>query len=115
MKSNEGLHYLFLPQAGGRVGKERKHPLVRGCVVFVDPFGSYRFVKYLGDAPVAALQVMSQDKKHGHVTNAYTDPSHRRQGHASDLLAQARGLFDTLSFSDDRSEDGEGFVTARQG
>lgn len=112
MRSNEGLAYLLEPRASGTTGPERKTRMGDGVNLYADPHGSYRFVFETGGRPVSALQVMSADGKHGHVTNAYTSPDFRRQGLASLLLAKARKRFSTLSYSEDRSEDGQDFVAA---
>jgi predicted GNAT family acetyltransferase len=54
-------------------------------------WGNHRFVKH-DDAgnPIAAVQVVSKEKGHGHVSTVYTHPDHRRQGHASELIGHAK-------------------------
>ena len=106
----ELLKPLLEPQAGGTVGKERRKNLSQDVAVFIDPHGSYRFVKFVNGEPAAAVQIVTRDKKHGIVARAYTRPEFRRKGFATELLQYGRKMFGSLEFSSDQSEMGKAWV-----
>jgi len=108
MRSNEYLKSLLEPQA--TTGKEKEKKITPDISVFVDPFGSYRFVKFLDNQPISAVQVMSKEQGVGHIANAYTHPDYRRQGHARDLLQEISKIFKKLTVSDDLSDEGREWV-----
>jgi ribosomal protein S18 acetylase RimI-like enzyme len=113
MQSNEYLSTLLEPH-GGHYGAadEKTKRLSPTVTVHSTQFGSHRFVKHDASGNrIAAIQVVSREKGNGHVANAYTHPDHRRAGHGSELIGHAKRMFKKkLSFSDDRSGDGQAFV-----
>lgn len=117
MQSNEDLSVL-LQKHGGHYGSpdEKVKHLSPTVSLHSDKFGSHRFVKHDGQGnAISAIQVMSKDKGHGHVANAYTHKDHRRQGHGSELIQHAKKNFKkSLTFSDDRSGDGAAFVSKHE-
>jgi 8-oxo-dGTP pyrophosphatase MutT (NUDIX family)/GNAT superfamily N-acetyltransferase len=115
IESNEYLKALLEPRGGGSADVEKEKKLTSDVSVFVDPNGSYRFVKFVDGQPVAAMQVMSRDKKSGYVANIYVSPEHRRKGYGSELVRNARKIFKDLSFSEDRSGNGADFVRSLGG
>jgi len=113
VESNESLISLLEPEWQGRTGPEKEKKLAPTVSVFISKYGSYRFVKF-DDAgkPIAAIQVMSDDKrKPAIVANAYVLPEHRQQGISKELLYYVREMFKKgLRFNKDRSEQGQAFV-----
>lgn len=110
MESNEEVRCVLQGQCGGVTGPEKESKISSDVSVFSDPYGSYRFVKYVGDQPVAGIQVMSRDRKQGFVTKAYTLPEYRLQGYATELVKYAKKKFGHLVYSEDRSKEGGEFV-----
>jgi GNAT superfamily N-acetyltransferase len=74
--------------------------------------GSYRFVRFVDGEIVAGLQVMSRTGESGTVANAYCHPDWRRKGMATELLEAATHAFDELELSEDRSLDGQAWVSS---
>lgn len=117
--SLEPLFAKLLAPRGGYpgVGPERgpRRPPANGIARYVDPFGSTRYVRYVGGAPVAGLQVMSRDGRQATIANVYTAPGERRRGHASVLLARARRDFASVVHAgpDALSVEGAHFARAR--
>jgi predicted GNAT family acetyltransferase len=114
MRSNEHLSVLLEPHGGqyGSPDEKIKHLSPTVTLHSKKEWGNYRFVKHdPSGRHISAVQVVSKGKGIGHVSNAYTHQDHRRQGHAAELVQHARKLFPKqLTFSDDLSDDGEGFV-----
>jgi len=113
MQSNENLSSM-LDKHGGHYGSpdEKIKHLSPTVSLHSTEHGSYRFVKHddTGKA-LAAIQVMSREKGHGLVANAYTHTDHRRQGYGTELIRYARKQFSkSLTFSDDQSDDGSSLV-----
>jgi ribosomal protein S18 acetylase RimI-like enzyme len=80
-----------------------------------DKFGSYRFMKIIdGEQPIGVIQVMSQKKGIGHVSNVFVLPEYRRKGIGRELMIYVKKLFPKLTFSTDRSENGEAFISSIQ-
>jgi ribosomal protein S18 acetylase RimI-like enzyme len=112
MQSNEHLATL-LDKHGGHYGSpdEKVKHLSPTVSLHSNKFGSHRFVKHDGHGNnLAAIQVMSKEKGKGHVANAYTHKDHRRMGHGKELMGHIQKKFKHLTYSDDRSGDGEAFV-----
>jgi ribosomal protein S18 acetylase RimI-like enzyme len=102
--------YLNEPGKVPGIGPEKgRKPPGDGISKFVSPHGSTRYVAYVGGAPVAALQVVSRDKKNAVIANVYTSPEARRQGWASKLLAAARKDFKSVGHAaeEDISDEGK--------
>ena len=111
IESNESLISLLEPTWGGRTGPEREKKLLPTVSVFISKYGSYRFVKFQNDKPIAALQIMKTGPKSGHVANAYVLPEFRKQGIGTELIRCARyWYFNKLDFSNDTSRQGQIFV-----
>jgi len=110
IRSNETL-VSFLNKEHPYVGVEKEEILSPTVKVLKDKYGSYRFLKYENEQHIAVIQVLSNKRGIGHVANIYTKPEYRRQGIMSELLQHVRDMFPKkLTFSEDRSEDGEAFV-----
>lgn len=74
--------------------RRRRFPVrTRGFEVrlYRDPYGSHRFVAFVGGNPIAALQVVKVEGRNGFVANVYTAPQYRGRGIAPSLLTVARG------------------------
>lgn len=114
LRSNETLK-SFLEPTHVYVGDERVEMLDNNIQLRKDKFGSFRFMKLdpkTGQS-IGVIQVISNKKGIGHVANAYVKPEHRRQGIGSELVKVAKKIFNKkLTFSDDRSEDGQDFVAS---
>jgi ribosomal protein S18 acetylase RimI-like enzyme len=114
LESNESLITLLEPEWGGLTGPEKEKKLSPTVSVFTSPYGSYRFVKFKDGEPVAAMQVVSQDKrgnKAGYICNMYALSGYRRMGIGFELYAHAKQLFKGgLTFSNDLSNQGKAFV-----
>jgi len=80
------------------IGPEKgpKAPPPNGVAKYASPHGSTRYVSYDGGKPVAALQVVSRDKRNASIANVYTDPCCRRRGLAKELLSRARRDFKSI-------------------
>lgn len=52
---------------------------------------------------------MSRDGINGYVSNAYTDPKHRRHGHGMDIINRIRKDFSNVTLSEDLSGSGRSF------
>jgi predicted GNAT family acetyltransferase len=85
------------------VGPERGQTPVTGIARYVSPHGSVRYVLYEQSRPLAALQVVTRDKKHATIANVYTLPSRRKEGLARALLARARRDFQTVSHASEEN------------
>ena len=111
-KREPNLSYLLGPKGTIRaIGHEDgPDPPRDGIARYRSPEGSYRYVYYVRGEPVSALQVMTRDKKHARVANAWTAPRARRHGYASKLLQQARRDFKTVEHSDDQSPDAVAWI-----
>lgn len=105
---------VLLPSAGGRVGPEKRRRLSPSVSVYIDPYGSHRFVEERDGTPIGALQVMAAKGVVPVATTAFVLPEHRRTGVASRLNEAARSLFPDLTYSDDRSADGAAWVESVQ-
>jgi ribosomal protein S18 acetylase RimI-like enzyme len=106
--SEPDLAYLLAPASGTtQIGPERQIGSPRdGSVKFLSPHGSYRYVRYVGEKPVSALQIVSKDGKNGNIANVYTLPEYRKQGFARELLDRARQGFESITHSKDLSSLG---------
>lgn len=100
--------YLGGPGNVPGIGPERGKPVVEGCAKYRSPHGSTRYVWYENGGAVAALQVVSRDKKHATIANVYTLPSHRRRGIADLLLGAARRDFKRVEHADESQLSAEG-------
>lgn len=96
-----------IPGIGPEKGK--KPPSGNGIAKYVSPYGSTRYVAYANGVAIAALQVVSRDKKHASIANVFTAAEARRSGWASALLAAARRDFKTVVFPSEEnlSDDGK--------
>jgi GNAT superfamily N-acetyltransferase len=113
--SNEHLSTI-LQKHGGQYGtpaEKIKHLSPTVSLHSKKEWGNHRFVKHDGNGnPLAAVQIVSNKKHHGHVSTAYTHPDHRRKGYASELIQHAKKTFPHLKYSEHRSDDGKAFVKA---
>jgi len=101
--------YLGDPGKVPGIGAERgKKPSGNGIAKYVSPHGSYRYVAYVEGQPVAALQVVSRDKKQAVISNVYTSPEHRREGWAAELLRHARHDFKLVEHASEEDISDEG-------
>jgi GNAT superfamily N-acetyltransferase len=112
LQSNETLK-SFLDDKHPYVGDEKTQWITDRIQVRKDKFGSFRFMK-LDDKnhPIAVIQVVSNKKNVGHVSNVFVSPDHRRKGVATEIMSHVKQMFKKLTYSDDRSEDGKGFVAS---
>ena len=87
--------YLAPKDEAPGIGPEKgpRSPPSSGVAKYVSPHGSTRYVSYDSGRPVAALQVVSRDKRQASIANVYTDPCCRRRGLAKELLDCARRDF----------------------
>jgi len=107
-RSDTDLAYLLgEPGQVPHIGTESGARVEDGIAKYVSPAGSTRYVRYVGGAPVAALQVMSRDGRVGTIANVFTDTTGRRKGYATELLRQA-GV--AASWVHDQSYRGTGSV-----
>ena len=116
-EGNENLSRLLNRDAG--IGPEREvriaprwqsglRALTRNANVtmFMNPYGSYRYIAFDGTTPASVVQIMSRDGREGVIANVYTAPNYRRHGWATRLLDIARRRFRVLSHSTDLSPAG---------
>jgi GNAT superfamily N-acetyltransferase len=112
LRSNETLK-SFLEPTHPYVGDEKIEWITNRIQVRKDKYGSYRFMKLNDkDRPIAVVQVVSQKKNVGHVSNVFVDPEYRRKGIATEIMSHVKQMFKKLTYSDDRSDDGKDFVAS---
>jgi predicted GNAT family acetyltransferase len=101
--------YLKDPGQVPGIGPEKGRKLLDGIAKFVSPYGSFRYVAYVGGQAVSALQVVSKDKKTAVIANVFTVTEFRKQGWAAQLLQKARRDFKVVGHAKDDhvSEDGK--------
>lgn len=100
--------YLSGPGGVPGIGVERGKPVIEGCAKYKSQHGSTRYVWYEDGLAVAALQVVSRDKKRATIANVYTLPSHRRRGIAALLLGTARRDFKRVDHADESQLSADG-------
>ena len=85
--------------------------MIRGVKCFKDGFGSHRYILYIENKPVSALQI-EIDSRFGHAvaTNVITILSERGKGHAIRVYKEALKHHDKIIFSKNRSELGKIYV-----
>lgn len=93
------------------IGVEQGKYFPDGISRLDNSFGSIRFILSIENQVVSALQVMASDRA-CIATNAYTDAPHQRMGYASKLAERALQDFPSLQFSDERSSDGQFWVSS---
>lgn len=107
--------YLNAPGRVPGIGPETGRALREGIARFVSPHGSYRYVLYRAGEPLAALQVVSADRRRAVVANVYVAPGSRRQGLASQLLQRAERDFEVEHAREEsRSADAQAWIRGRQ-
>lgn len=108
MAADPDLSYLLNPPGQvPYIGPETGEPVNHGIARFEDPYGSHRYVMYQNGQAVAAIQVVSKDRRSGaHLANVFTHPDHRRERYATQLLRQAQSDFRSIGFPprDERSD-----------
>jgi hypothetical protein len=108
--NEEAMRLLLSPKGESRaIGPESGRVVADGIGVYLSPYGSVRFVRSVGGVIVAALQVMDDGRRQV-ATNAYTAPTHRRAGYATELWKAARRRFPGLQASPDQSKAGAAWV-----
>lgn len=108
-----GLETYLAPRGEAQgIGPERGRTVNDGISKYVSPHGSYRYVLRERGQPVAALQVVSRDGRHGTVANVFVNPGHRRRGLATRLLRRARRDFESVEHAapEHRSADAEAWI-----
>ena len=93
--------YLDDPGTVPGIGSERGKKPTSGIGRFKSPHGSVRYVWYEHGTPLAALQVVTRDRKQATIANVYTVPKRRREGIAAALLARARRDFRAVGHADE--------------
>lgn len=81
--------------------------------LYRDPYGSYRFVAFVGGKPVAGLQVMKAEGHPGVVANVYAAPEFRGRGLAPSLLTVARGVLGEVRHGEHLTEAGARFAAGQ--
>lgn len=100
---------------GAETGRFKKDGISKLDAQFTpnENFISRRYVKAEDGEIISFVQVTSTDGgKTATIANAATKDEHKRQGHASDLLAEARKDFESVEHSEDLSEEGAAFAAA---
>ena len=91
------------------VGTEKGFDNKNGISVYLDEFGSQRYVLYENGVALCGMQVMvGRDKPL--ISNIFTHPDSRRQGLAKLVYQRIKKDFPDVEFSTDRSELGEALV-----
>jgi ribosomal protein S18 acetylase RimI-like enzyme len=113
MESNESLVSLLAPQGKHPwIGPESGKLSPDGISVLKSKEGSYRYVYCINGKQIACLQVVSTDGKKAHVSNVFTSPEYRRQGIATRLIDRVKLDFQTVTYSEDRSNAGSGWINS---
>jgi len=104
-------HLLSPPGADPRIGLERGKAAKNGIALFINPWGSYRYVLYEDRCPIAAIQIVRHGDhgRHGIIAGVYTRPDRRAQGLATKLEARAKKDFDVISHSEHLTTAGAAF------
>lgn len=71
---------------------EKTKTLENNVFLYVDKWGSYRFVKKINSVSVSGLQIMKKDD-FIQVANVFTLENHRQKGYAKELFLTAKKYF----------------------
>lgn len=112
-----GEQFLRLPGKIPMIGTESiaRRGTPDGIGLYVSPDGSYRYLRFVDNIPVSALQVVTRDGKLGLGANVFTQPIFRRRGYARELWAAAAKDFVTLQHSKYLTADGQAWAAAITG
>lgn len=76
---------------------------------YADKFGSFRYILYINDIAVSALQIVSRSGI-SEAANVITLLNERRKGYAERVFKEAVKHHPNLIFSNNRSDDGKKYV-----
>lgn len=105
---SSGFENILLPKdQSPYTGKEKVKRLSNGVVLYKDQYGSNRFVLYIDNTAVSALQIIDKQGEIPKVANVITIKDERRKGYARIVWNEAKKIFPNIVHSKNLSPDGE--------